>query len=187
MRLRQEVHNQKHWEKMKINSVLEAINRALDEERAKRSLDIKGHFTSTMNIKKSMGPYKQCYINIRKLIFNSKGIPYIPYLGIILKEIISIEEMKYIVDENNINFGKIVKLYNVLNKFNEFKKSKFSFEKSKQLDILVNLNPKTEDELEEMVGQIEPKLKIFALRGYKKRLTNTDKFYYGKKENEIKK
>ena len=64
MRLRQEVHNQKHWEKMKINSVLEAINRALDEERAKRSLDIKGHFTSTMNIKKSMGPYKHCYINI---------------------------------------------------------------------------------------------------------------------------
>ena len=142
------------------------------------------------NIIKEMNSFcssKQCYINIRKLIFNSKGIPYIPYLGIILKEIISIEEMKYIVDENNINFGKIVKLYNVLNKFNEFKKSKFSFEKSKQLDILVNLNPKTEDELEEMVGQIEPKLKIFALRGYKKRLTNTDKFYYGKKENEIKK
>lgn len=49
---------------MKINNVLEAINRALDEERIKRSLDIKGHFTSTMNIKKSMGPYKQCYINI---------------------------------------------------------------------------------------------------------------------------
>ena len=75
------------------------------------------------NIIKEMNSFcssKQCYINIRKLIFNSKGIPYIPYLGIILKEIISIEEMKYIINENNINFGKIVKLYNVINRFNKF-------------------------------------------------------------------
>ena len=129
---------------------------------------------------------KNCYINIRKLIFNNKGIPYIPYLGIILKEIVNIEEMKYIVDENNINFDKVVKLYNVLNRFNEFKKSKFTSEKSKELDILVNLNPKTEDELDQMVGQIEPKLKIFAIKGNKKRITNTDKFYYDKKTNEKK-
>ena len=129
----------------------------------------------------------QCYINIRKMIFNSKGIPYIPYLGIILKEIISIEEMKYIINENNINFDKIVKLYNVLNRFNEFKKSKFTCEKSKELDILINLKPKTEDELEEIAKQLEPKLKILALRGNKKRLTNTDKFYYDKNFSESKK
>ena len=139
------------------------------------------------NIIKEMNSFcssKQCYINIRKLIFNSKGIPYIPYLGIILKEIISIEEMKYIINENNINFGKIVKLYNVINRFNEFKKSKFSFEKSKELDILVYLNPKNEDELEAMVSQIERKCKLFAIRGNKKRLTNTDKYYYDKKLHE---
>ena len=127
---------------------------------------------------------KECYLNIRKLIYNSKGIPYIPYLGIILKEIINIEEMKYIVGENNINFSKMVKLYNVINKFNEFKKTKFSFAKSKELDILRNLKPKTENELEELARQIEPKLKIFADRGNKKRLTNTDKYYYEKKMNE---
>ena len=137
------------------------------------------------NIIKEMNLFcssQQSYLNIRKLIFNLKGIPYIPYLGVLLKEIISIEEMKYIIDGNNINFGKIVKLYNVLNRFNEFKKLKFSFEKSKELDILINLKPKTEDELEEMVSQIEPKLKIFALKGNKKRLTNTDIFYYEKNQ-----
>ena len=127
---------------------------------------------------------KQCYLNIRRLIFNCKGIPYIPYLGIVLKEIINIEEMKYIINENNINFEKLVKLHNVINRFNEFKKSKLSFEKSKQLDILMNLKPKTEEELDEMVNQIEPKLKIYAIRGNKKRLTNTDKFYYEKKTSE---
>ena len=124
---------------------------------------------------------KECYLNIRKSIFNCKGIPYIPYQGILLKEIINIEEDKYIINENNINFSKIVKLYNAINRFNEFKKSKFSFEKSKQLDILMELKPKTENELEEMIPQIEPKLKIFAPRGNKKRLTNTDKYYYEKK------
>ena len=127
---------------------------------------------------------KQCYLNIRKSIFNCKGIPYIPYLGIVLKEIINIEEMKYIINDNNINFEKLVKLHNVINRFNEFKRSKFSFEKSKQLDILMNLKPKTGEELDEMVTQIEPKLKIYAIRGNKKRLTNTDKFYYEKKPGE---
>ena len=127
---------------------------------------------------------KECYLNIRKLIYNSKGIPYIPYLGIILKEIINIEEMKYIVGENNINFSKMIKLYNVINKFNEFKKTKFSFGKSKDLDILRNLKPKTENELDEMASLIEPKLKIFAKRGNKKRLTNTDIFFYEKNINE---
>jgi len=127
---------------------------------------------------------KECYLYIRKLIYNSKGIPYIPYLGIILKEIINIEEMKYIVGENNINFSKILKLYNVINKFNEFKKTKFSFGKSKELDILRNLKPKTENELDALASLIEPKLKVFAKRGNKKRLTNTDIFYYEKKMNE---
>ena len=136
------------------------------------------------NIIKEMNAFcssEDSYLNIRKLIFNSKGIPYIPHLGIILKVITNIEEMNYITDDNNINFEKLVKLHNVLKTFNEFKKTKFYCEKSKELDILGNLKPKTLEELDEMVGQIEPKLKVFAIRGNKKRLTNTDKFYYEKK------
>ena len=136
------------------------------------------------NIIKEMNAFcssEDSYLNIRKLIFNSKGIPYIPHLGIILKVITNIEEMNYITDDNNINFEKLVKLHNVLKTFNEFKKTKFYCEKSKELDILANLKPKTLEELDEMVGQIEPKLKVFAIRGNKKRLTNTDKFYYEKK------
>ena len=136
------------------------------------------------NIIKEMNAFcssEDSYLNIRKLIFNSKGIPYIPHLGIILKVITNIEEMNYITDDNNINFEKLVKLHNVLKTFNEFKKTKFYCEKSKELDIFANLKPKTLEELDEMVGQIEPKLKVFAIRGNKKRLTNTDKFYYEKK------
>lgn len=49
---------------MKINDVLECYNAALDNERIHRELNVKGHFVSTMEIKKSMGPYKQAFINI---------------------------------------------------------------------------------------------------------------------------
>lgn len=49
---------------MKIDDVLECLNKTLDEIRAKKGYTTKGHFISTMNIKKSMGPYKQCYITI---------------------------------------------------------------------------------------------------------------------------
>ena len=175
----QELHN--YNDLVMINTCF--VNLTLN----KLKLTFKKLSTKYKTIIKEMNNFcssKNCYINIRRLIFNNKGIPYIPYLGIILKEIVNIEEMKYIIDENNINFDKVVKLYNVINRFNEFKKSKFAFEKSKELDILVNLNPKTEDELDQMVGQIEPKLKIFAIKGNKKRITNTDKFYYDKKTNE---
>ena len=51
----------------------------------------------------------------------------------------------------------------------------------------MNLQPKTEEELEEMAKQLEPKLKILTIRGNKKRLTNTDKFYYDKNFSESKK
>lgn len=156
----------------------------------KLKLTFKKLSTKYKNIIKEMNAFcssKECYINIRRLIFNNKGIPHIPYLGIILKEIINIEEMKYIMDENNINFNKLVKIFNVLDRFNDFKRTKFTFEKNKDLDILINLNPKTENELEDMVEQLEPKLKIFAPRGFRKRPTNTDKFYYDRKINTEKK
>lgn len=57
---------------MKIDDVLECLNKTLDELRAKRSITTKGHFVSTMNIKKSMGPYKQCYITIIYVNLDSK-------------------------------------------------------------------------------------------------------------------
>lgn len=57
---------------MKIDDVLECLNKTLDELRAKRGITTKGHFVSTMNIKKSMGPYKQCYITIIYVNLDSK-------------------------------------------------------------------------------------------------------------------
>ena len=119
----------------------------------------------------------QCYIKIRKEIFKCKGRPYVPYLGILLKEIMGVEEMKYIIN-NNINIEKLVKLNKIISHFFEFKKNKYQIEKPNQLDILSNINPKKEDEIELIIKQIEPKLTIHTKKGDKKRITRSDELFY---------
>ena len=120
----------------------------------------------------------QCYIKIRKeILFKCKGKPYVPYLGILLKEIMGVEEQKYIIN-NNINIEKLVKLNKIITHFFEFKQNKYSFAKPTKLDILSKINPKKEEQIELIIKQIEPKLTINAKKGDKKRITQTDRYFY---------
>ena len=120
----------------------------------------------------------QCYKKIRNEIFKCKG-PYVPYIGILLKQLTYIEEKKYIIDNNNININKLTELNKTIGKFFEFKKYKYYFDKSKNLEVLSNVNPKSGDEIENIIKQLEPKLLIHAKKGDKKRLTKTDEMFYG--------
>ena len=121
----------------------------------------------------------QCYLNIRKEIVNRQGRFYIPYLGILLKEIVNIEEKyKYILNNGNINCFKLQKLFIVISQFFNFKKCPFLRVNLKELEILSHLDPKTEDQIENMITKIEPKL-IISSGEFKKRKTKTDvKYYY---------
>lgn len=49
---------------MKLNDVLDCFNTAIEGERVTRNLNVKGHLVSAIEIRKSMGPYKQSYIYI---------------------------------------------------------------------------------------------------------------------------
>ena len=119
----------------------------------------------------------QCYKKIRNEIFRSKG-PYIPYIAILLKQLIYIEEKKYMTN-NNINVMKLVEINKTIEKFFEFKKYKYPFDKPKNLEVLSNIYPKNVEEIEAITKQLEPKLLIHSIKGDKKRLTNTDKIFYG--------
>ena len=119
----------------------------------------------------------QCYKIIRNEIFKCKG-PYVPYIGILLKQLTYIEEKKYIIDNNNINIDKLTELNKTIAKFFEFKKYKYNFDKPKNLEVLSHANPKSEDEIEDIIKQIEPKLEIHSKKGDKKRLTKTDEMFY---------
>ena len=120
---------------------------------------------------------QKCYKKIRNEIFKCKG-PYIPYIGILLKELTYIEEKNYILENNNINIKKLTELNKTISKFFEFKKYKYTFDKQKNLEVLSNANPKSCDEIEGIIKLLEPKLLIHAKKGDKKRLTQTDELFY---------
>ena len=128
---------------------------------------------------------QQCYINIRKEIVGCKHIAYIPYLGILLKEIVDIKnKYKYaekIGDYNCINCVKLQKMFYLVNKFFEFKNYSFTFTQVNELNILNQINPKGCEEIEEMIINIEKNkstLKELIQSSNKKRPTKTDQLFY---------
>ena len=128
---------------------------------------------------------QQCYINIRREIVGCKHIAYIPYLGILLKEIVDIEnKYKYMerIEENNcINCIKLQKLYWVINKFFEFKNYTFTFTQINDLNILNKLNPRTNEEIETLINTNEKNISTFKeliQTGNKKKPTKSDESFY---------
>ena len=131
-----------------------------------------------MNELKKFCSNNQCYLNFRREMVNRRGRFYVPYLGILLKEIVNIEEKnKYVLDNGNINCLKIQKLYIAICQFFSFKNNPFAKIQLKALEIFGHLNPKTEDQIENIITKIEPKL-IITSGDNKKRRTKTDAKYY---------
>ena len=128
---------------------------------------------------------QQCYINIRREMVSCKHIAYIPYLGILLKEIVNIEEKYNYLEKfgeyNCMNCIKLQKIYWEVKKFFEFKNYSFTFTQINDLNILNQLNPKTESEIEEMIINNEKNkstLKEFLQTGNKKKRTKSDEMFY---------
>lgn len=128
---------------------------------------------------------QQCYINIRREIVGCKHMAYIPYLGILLKELVDIEN-KYKYAEkfgeyNCINCVKLQKMYYIVNKFFEFKNYTFTFTQINELNILSQINPKNSDEIDEMITDIEKNkfnIKQLLQSSNKKKQTKTDQLFY---------
>ena len=128
---------------------------------------------------------QQCYINIRREIASCKHIAYIPYLGILLKEIVDIEDKyKYLEkfsDYSCINCIKLQKIFWVVKKFFEFKNYSFTFTQINELNILNQLNPKSKEEIEEMIINNEKNQSTFKeliQTGNKKKQTKSDEMFY---------
>jgi hypothetical protein len=128
---------------------------------------------------------QQCYINIRREIVGCKHIAYIPYLGILLREIVDIEDKyKYLEKFGNyncINCIKLQKIFYEVKKFFEFKNYTFTFTQINDLNILNQLNPRTEAEIEEMINNNEKNqstFKEFIKTWNKKKQTKSDEMFY---------
>lgn len=120
------------------------------------------------------------YISLRNSISQciEQKKPYVPYLGLLLKEISYYEEnMPSIKDDTLINFGKIQKVLKAIKNFFYFSNLPYNYRPLKNLNILNHLNPKTEDELEKMGVGLEPKFTLFS-SSRDKHTTNTEESYY---------
>ena len=128
---------------------------------------------------------QQCYINIRREIVGCKHIAYIPYLGILLKEIVDIENKDKYAEKfgeyNCINCVKLQKMYFLVNKFFEFRNYTFTFTQVNELNILNQINPKSREEIEEMIINNEKNkftIKQLIQSSNKKKPTKTDQLFY---------
>ncbi|MCQ2816284.1 MAG: RasGEF domain-containing protein [archaeon] len=110
------------------------------------------------------------------------GEVYIPYLGMVLKELINLnEKLKYVKDKFLINFNKLRRISEALNRFFLFQKSVFRYRPIDTSNLFFeHIDPKTQNELEILGEQLEPKFTLGKNPSTQKRLTRTDlKVFYG--------
>ena len=141
-----------------------------------------------LNDIKKLCSFQHVYANIKieteKRVNNKEE--FIPYLGLLLKEISSLEEKySYVKDDVLINFMKIEKVQIAINQFSAFQSHPYVINVREELNILESLQPKTQEELEELANKLEPKFNLGKKNRYGKRQTRTDKFYYENKLEEI--
>ena len=69
------------------------------------------------------------------------------------------------------------KIILIINNFFSFKNNPFAKQNIYNLDVLENLDPNDEDQLEILITKVEPKLIIFSGKALKRK-TKTDYHYY---------
>ena len=130
---------------------------------------------------KALCSFQNVYEKIKKETNEKRqtGQRFVPYLGLLLKEITSLEEkFQYVKDDTLINFMKIEKVQNAIDAFFMFKNIPYEIKECNELKILEFLHPKTQDDLEKETKMLEPEFKYGKKNMYGKRQTRTDKFYY---------
>ena len=133
------------------------------------------------------GNYKYIREEIKNLDDNKDY--YFPYLGMMLRDITFFEESsKYLMEEELINFEKIEKIQNIMENNFRFKNVKNIDEDIvpvKELNFFEKLEMNTEENLESIANQIEPKFTINGGKKEYKRLTKIDEKYFTKYKSSL--
>ena len=149
----------------------------------------------TNTLIKNIGTFCSCngnYKYIREEINNliNKNDYFYPYLGMMLRDITFLEETsKYLIDGEFINFKKIENVQNVLENNFRFKNHENKAEdKNKfiqELKFFEDLEMNTEENLESIANQVEPKFMFNEGKKEFKRTTNIDEKYFKKYINPL--
>jgi hypothetical protein len=102
--------------------------------------------------------YDMKYKRLRDEMKNCIGKPCVPYLGVLLNELASLEEgPKYLKNDCLVNIDKICCVYKAIEFFFKFKSQAYLFRPVDELALLSDLQPKSEEELEALADKIGKK------------------------------
>lgn len=163
---------------LSIKSALEHyIVKGLKKTWKRVSSSYKGKLEAMNDIFNCEGNYKALREEIEKC--KELKCPYIPYLGLLLKDVAFYEEnMKYLKDNYLVNFQKIEAIQDLLDNFNCVNETAYNFKPVQKLDFFQCLTTKTEEELEALANQIEPKFQLYQHKKEEKRLTKVDHVFF---------
>ena len=122
--------------------------------------------SKTKTIFEQISNFCSCEANYKKIrddmiLCEKNGMIFIPYLGMLLRDINFYEESsKYINETGCINIEKIENINAIMEKYFRYKileKKQSNFKKIKILDFFENLEDIQEEDLELLAAQIEPK------------------------------
>ena len=121
------------------------------------------------------------FMNLRNEIKQCKGVPYIPYLGMLLRDINYYEsKFNYLENEMLINCEKLIIVQDVVDAFYKFEEYAYDYVNNNTLAFFSCLLPIKEKDLEQLSNMIEP---IFTLHNGNvnhndKRLTLIDEMFF---------
>ena len=120
------------------------------------------------------------YKFLREEIKTLKNVPFVPYLGILMRDIAFYEEKgKYIVNNNTmINVEKILTIQNLLDDFYKFKDSAYNIKQIEELSFFSCMITKNEEELEALGDKLEPEFTLSKIKQNEKRLTTIDTMFF---------
>ena len=123
------------------------------------------------------------YKNIRDDMMNAieKNEFYVPYLGMLLKDISFLDSNPYVVDKHMINMEKIVRVQKRIDKFFKYKKFEDKLENTNtysELNFFHDLENIPESKLEEISNKLEPEFTLYEAPKKEKRRTKIDIKYF---------
>ena len=118
-------------------------------------------------------------------ICDKGGIIFIPYLGMLMRDINFFEESsKYINEYGCFNIEKIENINDIFEKYFRFKTVPEKANKNPDLKFFEDLEDITEEKLEEIANKIEPDFTIEEIQKPGKRPTNIDEKYFKEYKNQ---
>jgi hypothetical protein len=151
-------------------------------------LTLKALSSSTKNLFQQISDFCSCEGNYKKVredmnLCEQKGETFIPYLGMLLRDINFYEEsMKYINENGYINMEKIENINTIMEKYFRYKTnekiSNKNYKNIPELKFLEHLEQNSEEDLEKIANDLEP-IYLMGTQRFK-RATNIDKRFFEK-------